>query len=143
MDNEKRLVLAHEEGHIYCDHLSSVPILGRDVIEEHEANEFTHYILSQSPVNKISTFLKEKWKAVCIVAAVAIVFIIGISIFHSGQKKENYYKEYYLTSTGNKYHRIECIFVKDKDNVHRMTNGEFESGEYSPCGICLPNGKME
>ena len=39
---------------------------------------------------------------------------------------------------GNKYHEKDCIFVKDKTNVHRMTEEEFESGEYEPCRICLP-----
>ena len=37
-EDEKVLVLAHELGHIECGHLSSQHIIGRDVIEEHEAN---------------------------------------------------------------------------------------------------------
>lgn len=47
-DKEKLMILAHEEGHIYRNHLTSTPVLGRDVIEEHEANEFAHYLLHQS-----------------------------------------------------------------------------------------------
>ena len=44
-----------------------------------------------------------------------------------------------LTSTGNKYHEEECIFVKDKTNTRRLTIEEFESGDYEPCDICLPH----
>ena len=34
---------------------------------------------------------------------------------------------------------IITIFIKDKSNVHRMTVDEYESGEFEPCQICLPN----
>ena len=26
----------------------------------------------------------------------------------------------------------------DKDNVERLTKTQFESGDYEPCGTCLP-----
>ena len=138
-DTEKLLVLAHEEGHIYCNHLSSVPIIGRDVVEEHEANEFTHYILNNSISQKVGFVVKTRKKAIAIVAVILILVIAGVAIFSAIRKEQSYYGEYYLTSTGNKYHEEECIFVKDKTSVRRMTIEEFESGEYEPCGICLPN----
>ena len=137
-DAEKLLVLAHEEGHIYCNHISSVPIIGRDVVEEHEANEFTHYILNNSISHKVGFIVKTRKKAITIATAILIVLIAGVAIFSAVRKEQSYYGEYYLTSTGNKYHEEECIFVKDKTSVHRMTIEEFESGEYEPCGICLP-----
>ena len=137
-DAEKLLVLAHEEGHIYCNHLSSVPIIGRDVVEEHEANEFTHYILNNSISQKVGFVVKTRKKAIAIVAVILILVIAGVAIFSAIRKEQSYYGEYYLTSTGNIYHEEECIFVKDKTSVHRMTIEEFECGEYEPCGICLP-----
>ena len=63
---EKRMVLAHEEGHIYCNHLTSTPILGRDVIEEHEANEFAHYLLNPSRFSKIKHLLHRNRKKLLI-----------------------------------------------------------------------------
>lgn len=138
-DNEKLLVLAHEEGHIYCDHFSSVPVIGRDVVEEHEANEFTHYILNRSVAGRVGGFIKERKKLCGTIAIVLAVCIIGLLIFNAVQKERSYYGEYYITSSGNKYHEEECIFVKDKTNIHRMTIEEFESGDYEPCGICLPH----
>ena len=142
-DKEKLLVLAHEEGHIYCDHMSSVPVIGRDVVEEHEANEFTHYILNRGVTGKIGGFLKTHKKH-CFIAAVSlIVCIIGLVIFLAIQKERSYYGEYYITSSGNKYHEEECIFVKNKSNIHRMTIEEYESGTYGPCGTCLPHSITE
>lgn len=64
-DSEKLLVLAHEEGHIYCEHFSSAAIIGRDVAQEHEANEFTHYILNRSFFGRIGGFVKSH-RALCI-----------------------------------------------------------------------------
>lgn len=138
-DNEKLLVLAHEEGHIYCDHFSSVPVIGRDVVEEHEANEFTHYILNRSIAGRIGGFIKERKKLCGTIAIVLAVCIIGLLIFNAVQKERSYYGEYYITASGNKYHEEKCIFVKDKTNIHRMTVEEYESGDYEPCGICLPH----
>lgn len=138
-DNEKLLVLAHEEGHIYCGHLSSVPVIGKDVVEEHEANEFTHYILNRSITGRAGRFINEHKKLCGTVAIILVVAIIGSLIFNAVQKERSYYGEYYITSAGNRYHEEKCIFVKNKTNVHRMTIEEFESGDYEPCGICLPH----
>ena len=57
-DKEKLMILAHEEGHIYCNHLTSTPVLGRDVIEEHEANEFAHLLCIN--LLRINKMRKEK-----------------------------------------------------------------------------------
>lgn len=138
-NSEKLLVLAHEEGHIYCNHFSSVPIIGREVVEEHEANEFTHYILNNSIGQKIGIIIKKRRKPIIISLAIILAILIGMVVVGVIQKEQSYYGDYYITSTGNKYHEEECIFVKDKTNIHRMTIEEFESGEYEPCEICLPH----
>ena len=46
----------------------------------------------------------------------------------------------YRTETGEKYHLRDCMYIKDKTNVYLLTLKEFESGEYEPCGACLPEG---
>ncbi len=138
-DDEKRLVLAHEEGHIYCGHLSSYPVIGKDVVEEYEANEFTHYILSNGIGRKALNTIKSHRKVVSIVVALLIVSAIGLTVFNAIQKEHHYYGEYYLTSAGNKYHEEKCIFVKGKNNIRRMTIEELENGEYEPCDMCLPH----
>lgn len=135
---EKRMVLAHEEGHIYCNHLTSTPILGRDVIEEHEANEFAHYLLNPSRFSKIKHLLHRNRKKLLIsMIGLALLTVAVVALCYTS-KQQSYYGEYYITESGNKYHEKDCIFVKDKTSVHRMTEEEFESGEYEPCRICLP-----
>ena len=137
-DKEKLMILAHEEGHIYCNHLTSTPVLGRDVIEEHEANEFAHYLLNQSVWQKIGYVVKgHKKTSAAIGVAIALLVVSGF-VGYKIYCGNTYYGEYYITESGNKYHEKDCIFVKDKTNTHRMTIEEFESGEYEPCGICLP-----
>ena len=138
-DEEKRIVLAHEEGHIYCGHLSSASIIGRDVIEEYEANEFAHYILEESIGRKIRADCQKYKKSIRIVAALMVIAIIGAAVFGIIRKEQSYYGEYYLTSTGNKYHEKDCVFVKDKTNIQRLTVEQFESDEYEPCAMCLPD----
>lgn len=137
-DEEKLLVLAHEEGHIYCGHISSTPIMGKDVVEEYEANEFTHYILNKSIPQKFNSFVKRKKKALLAIAICCVVLAVGVFVFCRIQKEQSYYGEYYITSTGNKYHEKECIFVKDKSGVERLTKDQFASGEYEACATCLP-----
>lgn len=73
-------------------------------------------------------------------AAVTIIIVLSaVFIAYKKQQDKKYYGNYYITESGQKYHEAGCIFVKDKDNVHRMTIDEFESGNYEPCQICLPN----
>lgn len=137
---EKLIVLAHEEGHIYCNHLCSVPVLGRDVVEEYEANEFAHYLLHQGIGQRVNQFVRKRKKAVFLAVAV-LVLVIAIGFIRGNIKREqSYYGEFYITSTGNKYHEKDCIFVKNKDNVERLTNELYKSNEYEPCNICLPHG---
>lgn len=138
-EEEKTKVLAHENGHIYLGHFSSSQVIGKDVQEEYEANEFSHYLQTDSVATKMQNgFIKHK-KICLVVVAIAFVLAIALAIFGYIEKEKQYYGEYYITETGNKYHERDCIFVKDKNNTQRLTVEQFESGEYSPCATCLPD----
>ena len=108
-NEEKLLVLAHEEGHIFCKHFHHSPIIGVDVEEEYEANEFAHYILNPSVVSEVGEQIK-RHKRVTIAVAIALVFCLvgGIGRSHI-VKERTYYGEYYVTSSGNKYHEKDCM----------------------------------
>lgn len=134
---EKIVVLAHEEGHIFQEHFNESAIIGRDVIQEYEANEFAHYILNLGFSFKILYYKN----AVILSIISAIVLTAGIMFARTVIIEKTYYGEFYITNTGSKYHEAECIFIKDKSNVRRLTKEEFESGKYEPCGICLPHGE--
>lgn len=137
-DDEKLMILAHEEGHIYCRHMNTSPIIGQDVRDEYEANEFAHYLLNPSPFSKVGCVLRQHRRAVLISLIGLALLTAAVTVLHYMYKQQSFYGEYYITETGNKYHEKDCIFVKDKTNVRRMTEEEFESGGYEPCRICLP-----
>ena len=138
-EKEKIIILVHELGHIVCKHFSASPIIGNDVNEEYEANEFAHYILNQSVYIKIKQFFinhKKLW--ICIIAVV-ILSAATFSTIKIVKKELSYYGDFYITTTGSKYHKKDCIFVKEKNNVERLTKEQFSTSEYSPCEMCLPN----
>ena len=137
-EEERLMVLSHEEGHIFCEHTTCQPIIGQDVKQEHEANEFAHYLLHPNKSVKAKSWITKHKKFFISVCACIILVAVGIAVFSIASKEQSYYGEYYITSTGDKYHEKGCIFVKNKNNVRRLTKEEFESGDYEPCQTCLP-----
>lgn len=124
-DDEKLLVLAHEEGHIYCGHFSSAHIIGRNVIEEHEANEFAHYILHQDNTQKITLYMALH-RRTCIAIALCIALIIcGIITAAAVAHEHSFYGEYYITSTGNKYHTKDCAYVPQTGWITKQTSRRY------------------
>lgn len=136
---EKLYALAHEVGHIFCGHLKDGN-MNCSVEEEYEANEFAHAILHPSIWSTVSQWVTEHKKGVCAAIALLLVVCVGAGIITHIQRQQSYYGEYYITDSGHKYHEKECIFVKDKTNVERLTEEQYYSGEYEPCQICLPEG---
>lgn len=137
-DDEKLHVIAHEEGHIYCGHVKSSTVIGIDVQEEYEANEFVHFLLNQTKTQRAGKWLKRHRISVLITSIVMVVALVALCLIIHHFEEEKYYGEYYITETGFKYHKKNCGYVKDKGTVHRMTKEEYESGKYEPCGVCLP-----
>ena len=136
---EKTIVLAHEAGHIFLEHMFSGNVLGLDVVQEHQANEFAHYLLYPGMAQKTKNWLKKHKKLAVSLCVCVLLIAAGITAF-AIVSKERTFSDYYISATGNKYHIKNCIFVKNKDNVRRLTKEEFESGEYEPCHVCMPHG---
>lgn len=135
---EKKCALAHELGHIVLNHLINGCITP-DITEEYQCNEFAHYLLNPSPLIIISQSIRKHKTAFIITAVVMVIFVLSIVGIQHVNKQNSYYGEYYITQSGEKYHDKDCIFIKNKKNIHRMTEEEYESGDYEPCQICLPN----
>lgn len=135
---EKLYALAHELGHIVSYHLGN-GMTENEVEQEYMANEFAHFLLNPPITLKVVVWVKNHKKATLISAlSILLIFaivIVGINIAQS----KTYYKEYYVTEGGEKYHEEDCIFVKDKTNTRRLTEKDFYSGEYEPCQVCLPD----
>lgn len=128
---DKVIVLAHEIGHIVCNHLSSYLSADSDVAEEMEANVFSYYLLHPPTLWKV-------WKNRIIVIPFAVLLVAILCSVCIGVQQRSYYGEYYVTAHGERYHQKECIVIKDRKSIHRLTVDEFNSGQYTPCQICLP-----
>lgn len=138
--NEKLLALAHEVGHIFCMHLKD----GNTectVGEEYEANEFAHHLLHPGIWIRVNCWLTSHKKYVIAASVIATVAVIGAILITQVVQNRSYYGECYITKNGEKYHKEDCIFVKDKKNIERLTEEDYYSGEYDPCQICLPEEK--
>lgn len=130
-EEEKLIVLTHEEGHIWNKHMTRNNVFGEDVIQEHEANEFAHYLLKDTKKKKAGIII-----AACLL--VAIVACSGFFIAKANYNKRVYTDHYYITTDGNKYHLKNCMYIKNKTNVKRLTKKDFKLKKYKPCKACLP-----
>lgn len=133
-EDERTIVLSHEEGHIVSGHMTKNNVFGENVLQEHQANQFAHYLLKdkngKARQRKITI-------SFCVVLA---ILILGTILYLRNQRDEAVYTEdLYRTETGSKYHVRSCMYIKDKTNVYRLTKEEFYSGEYEQCEACRPD----
>ena len=129
--DEQTIILAHEEGHIWNKHLQTDGILGQDVMQEHEANEFAHYLLNEKK--------RKLKKSIVAIITVAALMLGLLYVLFTGYKSSVYTDNLYITDSGEKYHRKDCIYIRNQNNVMKMTKEEFNSGEYEPCDVCFPD----
>ena len=133
--DEKTYVLAHELGHVECGHI----LVGNvnSAVEEKEANEFAHYFLNPNTITQAKNIVLSHRKRLTIVLlAFALILVATVSGVILTQE-HNYHEHYYVTESGEKYHRKNCIVIEGK-HKHRLTENDYNSGKYEPCRLCLP-----
>lgn len=144
---EKLHRLIHELGHILLQHIGkgTLCLLDKDKIEA-EAETVVYLLL-----------YKKKTININVITVVLIIFFsvlggyIGYNVYpnihpnirpnipsfvyptYEEQKQE---KTVYVTPSGKKYHKVDCIYTKDKDCIG-LSRSEAEKG-YSPCRVCKP-----
>ena len=135
-EEERVVVLAHEEGHIWNQHMHKDCPVGADVIHEHEANEFAHYLLADR-------FGKKKRNELIIGICIVIAILLGVvgATIKTAHDKAIYTDDLYRTETGKKYHIKNCLYIRDRTDVYRLTLEEFNSGEFEPCSACMPDDR--
>lgn len=146
---DKCLLLRHELGHILDPHLISHSLNYSKIKREEFANEFSCYFKNPGVSFKFFMLLIVKWKLLVSLITV-IVFISGLLLFNnplfvlptgSGTVDVSISKapekEYYITSSGKKYHKKFCIVVKHKSNLTKGTLDEVQEAGYKPCLICI------
>lgn len=135
LNNDKLYALAHELGHICCGHIETGSFLHGTFSQEHEANEFAHYLLSPPITNVIYAWVYGHKTATGIIAALIVLGIVSIPVISYVNSKV-YHDYYYVTDGGLHYHLENCFYIQGKD-AHRMTEEEYASGNYTPCKICI------
>lgn len=131
-DDETVIVLAHEEGHIWHNHVERQNVFGADIKQEFEANEFAHYLLKDM-IGKRKKIIK-----ICALTMLLTFTFGGIFTGYKISKAKFVYTDsYYRTVSGTKYHIDGCIYLKNKTDIKRLTKEEFETGNYEPCSVCV------
>lgn len=137
--DEKLYALAHEEGHVVFGHLCNGACSGNIVEEEYVANEFAHYLLHPPLFLKFVTTVKSNKKKALWIAIIALALAVIIPLTVNIIQSHSYYGEYYVSESGTKYHEKECMTIKDRSNIRRLTEKDYYSGDYEPCHVCLPD----
>ncbi|MDO4475695.1 MAG: ImmA/IrrE family metallo-endopeptidase, partial [Lachnospiraceae bacterium] len=131
-EEERMIVLAHEEGHIWNKHMCGNSSSYENILQEHEANEFAHYILK--------TGKTKKWIRRVIPAMMVLALGVMTVVFtRERQQAVVYTDSLFVTDAGEKYHRKECVYVRDRKDVHKLTQKEYESELYEACEVCFPD----
>ena len=129
---EKRVAAAHELGHIVCGHTQTRP----SAKEEYEANEFVHFFLNPAARLRFRNLTaRHKWRTAVAILAIAVIVVGGIVAYNSVIEQK--YTNYYVTSSGKKYHLRSCSQISGKANLHRLSREELETGNYEACETCL------
>lgn len=143
--------MLHELGHIWLGHIDNP---GNEDVQEREADEFAVRVrltLKQQLNTKRMT-------AVLSVASVLIIsFLVGnhiyteLDTYPDAQPIQSYSAEIsveantdidteyvVVTPSGKKFHRPDCMYVRDKANVIELSPEEAVNVGYEPCKVCKP-----
>lgn len=137
-DDEKIILLAHEQGHIFCGHMNNMNgIIGDDIKKEQEANEFAHYLLKRGLWRKITIYFSiNKLKSFLIfLVFIAVLTGVVLCIFHITQN--NHKPKFFRTYHGECYHQPDCLTLNGNKGYYD-TAENFKKDNIRPCKVCIP-----
>lgn len=131
---DTKRVLAHEIGHLYCNHMNCVrTCLDTDVNKEWEANAFAAQLLKPLSAKMCIA------NALVVLALSAICFMSGAVIFQDGAKMSMGADAYvYVTPTGHSYHAENCAYGVEYANSIKIRRSDAQK-YYLPCELCNPD----
>lgn len=131
---DTKRVLAHEIGHLYCNHMNCVrTCLDTDVNKEWEANIFAVQLLTP-PRRRL--YLAN---ALAVLALSAACFFGGAALFGGNTGESGDADAYfYVTPTGNSYHSENCAYGGKYENSFRIRCLDAQK-HYLPCELCNPD----
>lgn len=125
-NNDKLISIVHEAGHFILGHTLENEHIANYTIQEMEANTFAHFVLSyEKPKLRLPS-------VICIIIAMLLLFA-GIDTAYDKTTPDN---AVYVTRSGKKYHRENCMYVAGRD-CSALTIEQAQK-EYEPCKVCNP-----
>lgn len=147
-DDDKRTLLCHELGHILDPDIRNSNY--SKIKKEEFANEFACFIKRPSILSRLCVFIIKNFKFLLTIILLIACFA-GFLLFKTSSPQNtitsvtrgisttaNSDTMYYVTKSGNRYHRKFCIIVKTRKNLTEHTLHEAISAGYTPCLICFP-----
>jgi len=132
-DDEKLILLAHEEGHIFLKHITNQHmIFGENIMQEDAANAFSYLIRKPSTYSSIKCLFNRK-KPIFISITVVAILLLGLGITHAYRNAQS---SYYITQSGTKYHTSDCKFISGHKYT-KISKQEADRLGYEPCSNCI------
>ena len=147
-DDDKRTLICHELGHILDPDIRNSNY--SKIKKEEFANEFTCFIKNPSILSRLCVFIIKNFKFLLTIILLIACFAGFLLLKNSSPQNTitsvtrgisttaNSDTMYYVTKSGNRYHRKFCIIVKTRKNLTEHTLHEAISAGYTPCLICFP-----
>ena len=149
-DEDKCAILRHELGHILDPDLKNNNPQNSRIKKEEFANEFSCYIKNPGIIFKFYLFIIKKWKLLVGMIALIACFLGLLVMINSliiqpakpvtSDETTHIISDstYYVTSSGKKYHRKNCIIIKYRYNLTKIKLSDTINKGYKPCLICIP-----
>ncbi len=133
---DKLYLLLHETGHIVLGHFSDNQLFLKNRLRlDIDADAFAYAVLNPSSKRKLIA---------CIMGFIVVAFLSFYMGYETTPMQmlptsatEQTTEQVYITSTGKKYHRSNCRYVKGKDNIAVIDKKQADK-THSPCSVCNP-----
>lgn len=148
--DDKRALLCHELGHILDPDIRNFSANYSKIKKEEFANEFSCYVKSPSILCRLCVFIIKNFKLLLSTILLITFFSMLLMLKTSSPYESvnsvtrgistttNSDNMYYVTKSGQRYHRKFCIIVKTRKSLTEYTLHEAISAGYTPCLICFP-----
>ena len=148
--DDKLYLLLHELGHIILGHVGDGKLNTRNsILIDIEADNFAYSIIYPQKRTALYNIIASFILSASIIfgayyvgnqskpETVPVVSIQDYAQLEATQSHSPQSDSVYVTSSGKKFHRADCRYVKNKTNVTELERDTAES-IYEPCSVCNP-----
>lgn len=131
---DKLYLLLHEVGHIVLGHLNTNSLTTNSRLQDMEAEAFAYTLLNPPKQNKLLLSF--------FVIIIMLSFVFGTLLtpnvipVTAPVSTQTTYEYVYITPSGKKFHRENCIYTQDK-KCTSLTKEEAQK-THEPCLVCKP-----